>query len=106
MPFPMPTIWQVLLAVLAINLLAFAAFGWDKRQARLGGWRVQEATLLWLALIGGTPGAFAGRAAFRHKTRKQPFVTQLWLVVVLQAMAVVAAVGYFGFGVGRNLPGL
>ncbi|MCK5750787.1 MAG: DUF1294 domain-containing protein [Oricola sp.] len=91
----MPPIWQVLLAVLAVNLLAFAAFGWDKRQARLGGWRVQEATLLWLALIGGTPGAFAGRAVFRHKTRKQPFVTQLWLVVVLQAAGMAAAYWHF-----------
>jgi len=101
MPVPAPMIWQVLLALLVVNLLAFAAFGWDKRQARLGRWRVKESTLLLLALIGGTPGAFAGRAIYRHKTRKQPFVTQLWLVVVLQAAAVAAAVGYFGFGIGR-----
>lgn len=102
MPLSMLPIWQVLLAVLAVNLLTFAAFGWDKRQAQFGGWRVKEATLLWLALIGGTPGAFAGRAVFRHKTRKQPFVTQLWLVVVLQVAAAVTAVGYFRFGIGQS----
>ena len=101
MPVPAPMIWQVLLAVFAVNLLVFSAFGWDKRQAQLGGWRVKESTLLLLALIGGTPGAFAGRAMFRHKTRKQPFVTQLWLVVVLQVAAVAAAIGYYRFGIGR-----
>lgn len=81
--------------LLAINLLAFAAFGWDKRQARLGRWRVKESTLLMLALLGGSPGAFAGRAAFRHKTRKQPFVTQLWLIVALQAAAAAALAWHF-----------
>jgi len=86
---------QILAFLLAINLFAFAAFGWDKRQARLSGWRVKESTLLMLALLGGSPGAFAGRAVFRHKTRKQPFVAQLWLVVVLQAAAAVAAYWHF-----------
>lgn len=81
--------------LLAINLLAVAAFGWDKRQARLGRWRVKESTLLMLALLGGSPGAFAGRAAFRHKTRKQPFVTQLWLIVALQAVAAAALAWHF-----------
>lgn len=93
---------QPLTFLLAMNLLAFLAFGWDKRQARLGGWRVKESTLLMLALAGGSPGAFAARAAFRHKTRKQPFVAQLWLVVALQVAAAVAAVGYFGMGIGRG----
>jgi uncharacterized membrane protein YsdA (DUF1294 family) len=86
---------QILAFLLAINLLAFAAFGWDKRQARLGRWRVKESTLLMLALLGGTPGAFAGRAVFRHKTRKQPFVTQLWLIVALQAVAAAALAWHF-----------
>ena len=45
---------QILAFLIAMNLLAFAAFGWDKRQARLGQWRVRESTLLMLvsALMG------------------------------------------------------
>ncbi len=86
---------QILAFLIAMNLLAFAAFGWDKRQARLEQWRVRETTLLMLALLGGSPGAFAGRAVFRHKTRKQHFVTQLWLVVVLQAAGMAAAYWHF-----------
>lgn len=77
-------ILAALLALAAMNILAFAAFGWDKHCARTGRWRVPEGTLLMLALLGGTPGALAGRSFFRHKTRKQPFVAQLWFTVALQ----------------------
>jgi len=86
---------QLLAALAGVNLAAFAGFGWDKRQARLGGWRVRESTLLLMALAGGTPGAFAGRAHFRHKTKKQPFVTQLRLVACLQIAGAAAAGWYF-----------
>ena len=34
--------------------------------------------------LGGSPAAFAARHLFRHKTRKQPFVTLLWLIALLQ----------------------
>lgn len=67
----------------ALNLLAFAAFGFDKARATSGGWRVRESTLLWLAFLGGSVGAWAGRGLFRHKTRKQPF--NAWLVAVTLA---------------------
>jgi uncharacterized membrane protein YsdA (DUF1294 family) len=60
-------------AIVAVNFLAFAAFGLDKAKAEAGKRRIPEADLLTLALLGGTPGAYAGRALFRHKTRKQPF---------------------------------
>lgn len=40
--------------------------------------------MLALALLGGTPGAYAGRRLFRHKTRKQPFSDRLFGILVLQ----------------------
>ena len=49
-----------------------------------GGRRISEGSLLLLALLGGTPGAFAARHMFRHKTRKQPFATILWLIALIQ----------------------
>jgi uncharacterized membrane protein YsdA (DUF1294 family) len=79
--------------LLVQNVIAFASFGIDKAKARAGSWRVQESTLLLWALLGGTPGAYAGRAAFRHKTRKQPFCRQLHTIAVLQG-AVVAGLGW------------
>ena len=74
-------------ALIAVNFAAFAAFGIDKALAEAGARRISEAALLQLALIGGTPGAYAGRALFRHKTRKQPFSDRLHTIAGLQACA-------------------
>lgn len=81
----------------AVNLAAFLAFGIDKARARAGGWRISEATLLGLALLGGTPGAYAARRHFRHKTRKQPFVVQMHLIAALQLTVVAGAGAAFVF---------
>lgn len=56
-----------------VNLAAFAAFGIDKRRARKHQYRIGEATLLGLALIGGAAGALAGMYFFHHKTKKLLF---------------------------------
>lgn len=81
-------------ALIAMNLSAFAAFGIDKARAERGDWRIKESTLLGLAFWGGTPGAYAGRALFRHKTRKQPFVGNLHAIAVLQVVAVIGLIGF------------
>jgi len=83
MPFAL-TFTQIVAALAAINLAAFAAFGIDKARALRGEWRIRESTLLGLALLGGTPGAYTGRAVFRHKTRKQPFSGMLFAIAILQ----------------------
>ncbi len=81
----------VMLAIL-VNLAAYAAFGLDKRLARASAWRVSEGTLLGLALIGGSIGAKTAQHHFRHKTVKEPFRTQLDLIIALQVVVVVAGV--------------
>ena len=81
-------------ACVAMNFFAFASFGIDKWKAETGRWRTSEATLLWLAFLGGSPGAFLGRALFRHKTRKQPFVEQLYTIAFLQVMGAGAWLGW------------
>ncbi|WP_298396847.1 DUF1294 domain-containing protein [Sphingobium sp.] len=75
-------------ALLLANLIAFILFGLDKRRARMGLRRLSERSLLLWALVGGTPGAFLGRHVFRHKTRKQPFSTLLWLIAAAQATSI------------------
>ncbi len=82
-------------ALIAINFIAFTAFGIDKANAERGHWRIAESTLLTLALLGGTPGAYAGRALFRHKTRKQPFGSQLFAIAVLQMLALGGLLGWW-----------
>ena len=73
--------------LIASNFVAFAAFGVDKMLAEAGARRISEATLLQLALIGGTPGAYAGRQLFRHKNRKQPFSSNLHTIAMIQIVA-------------------
>lgn len=73
--------------LIALNFMAFAAFGIDKAKAEARAWRVQESTLLWLAILGGILGAYAGRHLFRHKTRKQPFCGHLHTIAIVQALA-------------------
>jgi len=76
---------RVGLYLLLINLLAFAAFRADKRAAEQGRYRTPESTLLLLAALGGTSGAFAASQIYRHKTRKQPFRAVLWMIAIAQA---------------------
>jgi uncharacterized membrane protein YsdA (DUF1294 family) len=78
-------------ALLAINLATFAAFGWDKAAARQRDWRIPERTLLILAALGGSPAALLARQTLRHKTRKQPFGARLLLIVFLQLVALIVA---------------
>lgn len=79
-----------LLLLVGINVIAFLAFGWDKRQSERYGRRIPERTLLGLALFGGALGALLGQQVFRHKTKKQPFRTLLWLAAAINiAVAIV-----------------
>ncbi|MBB4151887.1 uncharacterized membrane protein YsdA (DUF1294 family) [Sphingobium scionense] len=72
--------------------MALTLFGFDKRRAVRGLARIRERTLLLWALADGTPGAFAARHLFRHKTRKQPFTRWLWMILSAQGVAIVIAI--------------
>ena len=84
--------------VVVINFVAFAAFGTDKMLAEAGARRISEASLLKLAFAGGSPGAYAGRHLFRHKTRKQPFSGTLHAIAALQAVLLAAGAAWRVFG--------
>ncbi len=64
--------------------MTFGLYGYDKRAARRGTWRVPERVLHGLALLGGSPGALLGQRVFRHKTAKRSFQFAFWAIVVLQ----------------------
>lgn len=85
MPFdPFLTPANIASAAIIVNIWTFMLFGIDKIKAENQSWRISEGSLLFWALIGGTAGAYAGRAAFRHKTRKQPFSRHLHGIAMLQ----------------------
>ena len=83
--------------LLFVNLWTMLRFWQDKRRAVAGMRRLRETELLGLAMLGGTPGAFAARHLFRHKTRKQPFSTWLMLIAAIQAGAVLGLTAFGAF---------
>lgn len=86
--------WIAVLYLWAINALTLLAFGWDKLRARRKRRRVPERRLLWLAVLGGSPGAVLGRWIFGHKTRKKGFSVKLFAILTLQgALTIVLATG-------------
>lgn len=85
----------VMLVLIGINVIAFLAFGWDKRQSKHpGASRIAERSLIGLALFGGALGALIGQKVFRHKTKKQPFRTLLWLAAVINILAVIVFIRF------------
>jgi uncharacterized membrane protein YsdA (DUF1294 family) len=64
------------------SCVTFLFYGYDKMQARNLEWRVREATLHTLALVGGWPGALIGMHYFQHKTRKKGFQVVFWGIVL------------------------
>lgn len=74
----------VLFYLAAVNLVTFAAFGIDKYKAVRHRWRIPEATLLGLSLIGGALGGLAGMHLFHHKTRKARFFVGVPVMLAAQ----------------------
>lgn len=79
----------VLSWLMAITLVAFLTYGYDKAISGSDRTRVPEKVLLALTFAGGTIGTFAGRSLFRHKTIKASFRRQLWLVVGAQVILMI-----------------
>ena len=75
---------RIALVIYALmSVVTFAVYGYDKRAARLGRWRVRESTLQGLALFGGWPGALLGQGIFRHKRRKRGFMALFGFICAL-----------------------
>ena len=67
-----------------VNAAALALMLTDKKKARRGAWRIPEATLLGIAVFGGSIGAIIGMYLFRHKTRHMKFSLGLPLILAVQ----------------------
>ena len=87
-----------LVLMLVMSVIAFVAYGWDKRQAKLNRWRTPEKTLHLLALLGGWPGAILAQRFFRHKTRKLSFQAAFWVIVALHLLIL------WSVGSGQGIP--
>lgn len=70
-----------------MNLVGFISMGLDKRKARKHQWRIPEATLFTIALLGGVIGSIIGMRLFRHKTMHMKFVVGMPVILVLWVAA-------------------
>ena len=70
--------------LIVINVVTFTVYGIDKLKAKQGSWRISEATLLILAVIGGSIGALLGMKVWRHKTMHKKFKYGLPLILLAQ----------------------
>ena len=79
----------ILYYLLAVNIATFFLYGIDKYKARKGRWRISEATLLMMAFIGGSIGAWSGMRLWHHKTMHKKFKYGIPIIIILQvALAV------------------
>ena len=74
---------------LAVNITSFLLYGIDKFKARKNLWRISEATLLTMAAIGGSIGAWAGMRLWHHKTMHKKFKYGIPVIIILQIALVV-----------------
>lgn len=70
-----------------VNAAVLPLWGWDKRQARRGGFRVPETALHLGALAGAVPGSLLAMRLFRHKTLRPRFKVLYGVFVTLQLAA-------------------
>jgi len=70
--------------LLVVNACTFIVYGIDKLKARKGLWRIPEATLLILAAIGGSIGAWSGILVWRHKTKHWKFRLGVPAIFIIQ----------------------
>ena len=70
--------------LLAINAVAFIMYGIDKYKAKKAKWRISEATLLMLAVLGGSIGAWMGMKVWHHKTIHKKFKYGIPAILLMQ----------------------
>lgn len=70
---------------IAVNVIEFSLFAWDKLQAFQRGHRVAESSFLAWAYLGGAPAAFLASRVFNHKRRKYSLQSKMGLLFLSQA---------------------
>ena len=70
--------------LLAVNAVTFIVYGIDKYKAKKAKWRISEATLLLLAVLGESVGAWVGMKVWHHKTMHKKFKYGIPAILLIQ----------------------
>ena len=81
----------VFIYLVIVNVVTFFMYGIDKWRARKSKWRIKETTLLGMAVLGGSVGAWLGMKAWHHKTLHKKFIFGVPAIIIVQ----LAIIGYF-----------
>ena len=73
-----------LIYLAVINVVTFFMYGIDKWKAKRSKWRISEATLLGMAVIGGSIGAWLRMKTWHHKTLHKKFRYGVPLILIAQ----------------------
>ena len=87
------SIKNIIIYLIAINLIAFFIMWLDKRKAQKGKWRIPEKVIFIVTALGGGIGTITGMYTFRHKTQKVGFVVGLPAITIVEIIALI----YFAF---------
>jgi len=94
MPRAQTVIYIVLIYLAVVNVVTFFLYGMDKWKAKRSKWRIEEATLLWLAAAGGSVGALLGMKAWHHKTQHRKFTWGVPVILIVQ-LALAGVIVYY-----------
>lgn len=78
----------IIIYLIVVNVVTFFVFGIDKWKSKRNKWRIPEAHLLGLAVIGGSIGAWIGMTLWHHKTMHKKFKYGVPAILILQIAAV------------------
>ncbi len=81
----------ILIYLAVINVVTFFMYGVDKWKAKKSKWRIREAALLGLAMLGGSIGAWLGMKVWHHKTQHKKFKYGVPAIIIVQLILI----GYF-----------
>ena len=84
----------VFLYLAIINALGFVVMLVDKHRARKNLWRIPEARLMGIALLGGSVGVLTGMHLARHKTMHLKFTLGVPVILAVQIVTAVLVFSY------------
>jgi len=67
-----------------INVISVLVTIYDKLMAKKGGWRIPEASLLTLSVLGGSVFMYITMRAIHHKTRHVKFMFGIPVIIISQ----------------------
>ena len=86
---PLNLLHIVLIYLAVINVVTFFMYGIDKWKAKNSKWRIRETSLLGLAVLGGSVGAWLGMKVWHHKTQHKKFRYGVPAIIIIQLAIIV-----------------